>query len=61
MGALVTFLFTILSAGFLPPMAVSAETSLQALALMVGLGLITGTIPAYQAYRTRIITAFARN
>ena len=61
LGALVTFLFTILSAGFLPPMAVSAETSLQALALMVGLGLITGTIPAYQAYRTRIITAFARN
>lgn len=61
LGALVTFLFTVLSAGFLPPMAVSAETSLQALALMVGLGLITGTIPAYQAYRTRIITAFARN
>ena len=60
-GALVTLLFTILSAGFLPPMAVSAETSLQALGLMVCLGLITGVIPAYQAYRTRIITAFARN
>ena len=61
LGALLTFLFTILSAGFLPPMAVSAETSLQALGLMAALGLITGTIPAYQAYRTRIITAFARN
>ena len=60
-GTLATMLISALSAGYLPPMAVSVQTSLQALALMAALGLITGTIPAYQAYRTRIITAFARN
>lgn len=47
--------------GLLPAMSLSLETVLQSFGLMLALGLMTGIIPAYQAYKTRIAAAFARN
>ncbi|MFT4937875.1 MAG: putative ABC transport system permease protein [Paraglaciecola sp.] len=48
-------------ARFLPNLVLDQDIVLQALAYMLALGLITGIIPAFNALRLNIITAFARS
>jgi len=47
-------------ARFLPNMVLTSEIVWQALAYMLALGLITGIIPAINAYRLNIVAAFNR-
>lgn len=46
--------------GFFSAMAITPATAMTALGLMLGLGLVTGLLPAWTAMKTDIITAFAR-
>jgi len=48
-------------AGFLPGLAMPMSVVLTALALMIGLGVITGIIPAINATRIRIVEALGKN
>jgi putative ABC transport system permease protein len=48
-------------ARFLPNLVLDQNIVLQALAYMLALGLITGIVPAINALRLNIITAFARS
>ncbi len=47
--------------GFLPPLIMTSEVFLQALALMVGLGLLTGAIPAWSVLRLNVVTGLQRS
>jgi len=48
-------------AGFLPGLTMPMSVVLTALALMLGLGIITGIIPAINATRIRIVEALGKN
>ena len=48
-------------AGFLPGLSMTPDVFLLGLALMIGLGLVTGFWPALTAQRLRIIDAFAKS
>ncbi len=56
---MITVAATVL-AKFLPGLAMSSETAVQAILYMAALGLITGLTPAISAYRLNIIEAFSR-
>lgn len=47
-------------AQFLPNLVLGTDTALQAVGFMVLLGLVTGLLPAYNALKLNIITAFSR-
>ncbi len=47
-------------AQFLPNLVLGTDTALQAFGFMVLLGLVTGLLPAYNALKLNIITAFSR-
>lgn len=46
--------------GFIPGLRMTLETTLQALGVMLVLGLITGGLPAFNAMRLPIVTALSR-
>ncbi len=48
-------------AGVLPDLALGPEVMLQGLAIMLGLGLVTGLLPALAAMRLNIVTALGRS
>ncbi|WCL55486.1 ABC transporter permease [Gimibacter soli] len=47
-------------AGILPTLVLTPDVALTALAIMVGLGFLTGIVPALSAHRLNIITAMSR-
>jgi len=60
-GALLArVLVTGLNLGVLPPMTVATSTVLEGIAIAVGLGLLSGIVPAWQAARLRIVNALRR-
>jgi putative ABC transport system permease protein len=48
-------------AGVLPDLSLGPEVMLQGLAIMLGLGLVTGLLPALAAMRLNIVTALGRS
>ena len=65
LGTIVAFLFVTgmrkALAGVLPDLSLPPAVMLQALAIMLGLGLVTGMVPALAAMRLNIVTALGRN
>jgi putative ABC transport system permease protein len=45
---------------FVPGMTITPGIALAAVALMIGLGVVTGLVPALNAFRLRIATALGR-
>jgi putative ABC transport system permease protein len=53
-------LVTGLNLGVLPPMTVAPTTVMAGVGIAVGLGLLSGIVPAWQAARLRIVSALRR-
>ena len=47
--------------GFLPPLVMTPGVAFQALALMAGLGLLTGALPAWSALRLNVVNGLQRS
>ncbi len=60
LAALITSWLSNALTNVVPGFAVSPDIALEGLALMVGLGLVTGIIPAHNAMRLKIATALGR-
>ena len=65
LGTVTAFLFVTgmrkALAGVLPDLSLPPSVMLQALLIMLGLGLVTGLVPAFAAMRLNIVTALGRN
>lgn len=65
LGTVMAYLFVTATrkslAGVLPDLSLPPSVMLQALAIMLALGLVTGLVPAVAAMRLNIVTALGRN